>query len=104
MMPAIRHRSVRQIGALFLLALLCCPLALSGHRHQPGDLGASRTACAVCATTAHTPALNPPLIPAFALPLWGPTQMPPAVTPPAQVGTYTRAPRAPPASFATLVA
>jgi hypothetical protein len=104
MMPGSRHRPLRHLGALCLLALLACPIALSGHMHAPGDIGASRASCAVCAATAHAPAITAVTRPHFALVRQGAPSLQPVLTPPPVAETLTRGPRAPPTSFVTLAA
>jgi hypothetical protein len=96
---AIRHYRAHRIGALFLLAVLCHPLALSGHTHQPGELAASRMTCTVCAATAHVPALTPPGLPTATLSLLGAAPALAPATAPRRVERYTRSPRAPPVLF-----
>jgi len=102
-MQLVRQRGARSVGALFLLALLSLPLALSGHHHQLDDLSVGRTGCAICAVTAHAPVLSSPALPALELPLLGAIAAPPAPAPAARVALRTRAPRAPPTS-GTIVA
>jgi len=96
-MQFVRQRGVRYVGALLLLALLWLPLVLGGHRHQPTDLDASRTKCAICAVTAHAPAHFAPAPPALALPLLGEVAAPETVPPATRIELLARAPRAPPA-------
>jgi hypothetical protein len=102
-MLAVRHRRARKIGALFLLAVLCHPLAWSGHRHPAGDLGVSQSGCAVCTATAHAPALSPPAPPLLALRLFGsvPTPLETAAALPAEFPAWS--PRGPPAASHTPV-
>jgi hypothetical protein len=103
-MQAVRRRRGRRISALFLLAVLCHPLAWSGHRHTASDLGMSPSGCAVCTATAHAPALNPPAPPLLALHLLGsvPTRLETAVAIRAEFPAWS--PRGPPAPSRPLVA
>ena len=95
---------MRQLGALLLLALLCCPIALSGHTHPAGDLSGGQATCTVCAATAHAPALSPPALPQFVLLEQGDTTLRLLQAPPSVAERCTRGPRAPPAASSTLVA
>lgn len=97
-MPGVRHRGARRFGALLLLALLWCPIALSGHRHLDSDLGASRAGCTMCAVTAHAPALGPSALPHFVLHQQGDIPALGASTPSALGEACTLGPRAPPRS------
>lgn len=97
-MRGVSRRAGRQLGALFLLALLWCGLPLSAHAHHSGDLGAGSTGCTVCAARSHAPAVNSPALPVFALLLRGEVRIAPAAVPAARAETGTRGPRAPPAS------
>ena len=102
-MLGVRHRGVRRLGALFLLALLSCPIALSGHRHPAAEPGTSRS-CTICAATAHAPAVSAPALPQFALLPQGLSAEWLACTPPPSAERWTRGPRAPPSTSSPLVA
>jgi hypothetical protein len=102
-MRGVPRRAGRQLGALFLLALLVCGLPVSGHSHHSGDLGTGGTGCAVCAARFHGPAISPSALPVFVLLQQGEVSNPPGAVQPAPAETGTRGPRAPPAS-STLVA
>lgn len=103
-MPAIPHRGARFFGALFLLAVLCQPLALSGHHHHLGGLAASPIGCSICAVAAHAPALSPPAMPALELPLVGAAPVLLTASAPPRPTLSSRAARAPPFSARTIVA
>lgn len=103
-MQAVRRRRARQIGALFLLAVLCLPLAWSGHHHHAGDLRLSPSGCTVCAAVAHAPALTSPGLPALALRLLGTAPVLLQVVAPLRAELPAWSPRGPPAPSWTLVA
>lgn len=58
-MQRARHRSVRRLQSLLLVALLLVPLAFSGHRHT--DSAAQSGSCATCLLVHHLPAAPAPV-------------------------------------------
>jgi len=103
-MPAMPHRRARFFGALFLLAVLGQPLALSGHHHHVGGLAASPIGCSICAVSAHAPALSPPAMPALELPLVSAAPVLQTASAPSRTTLSPRAARAPPFWSCTIVA
>ena len=103
-MPVARRLGATHIGVLFLLALLCLPLVLGAHHHQPDGLGVGRAGCSICAVTADAPALSSPAPPALALALLGVVRSP--ATAPAAPRRELRpeGARAPPARIAGMLA
>jgi hypothetical protein len=104
MMRVVRDCRTQRIAALFLLAVFCHPLALSGHIHRESDAGVSRTSCAVCAATTHLPVLRPAPLPSAALSPLAVTAPPAAVKLLLSAERPTRSPRAPPTARYPLVA
>jgi hypothetical protein len=104
MMRVVRNFGTQRIAALFLLAVICHTLALSGHIHRESDAGVSRTSCAVCAATTHVPALSPAPLPSVTLSPLAVTVPPAAVQLLLSAERLTRSSRAPPTACHSLVA
>ena len=98
-----RQRLLHQVGALSVAVILLIPLALSGHRHG-ADQRSSSDSCAVCAVTAHSPAVDSTAVPVLVPTLQRLVTVDCVLAAPAATYQPFKAGRAPPSSPSLILA
>ncbi|MBI3783416.1 MAG: hypothetical protein HY270_08435 [Deltaproteobacteria bacterium] len=97
-MIRLRQQALQRVGAFCVAIILLVPVAFSGHRHSD-DQRSGSDSCAVCAATAHSPAVDSPAAPLLAPALRRLAAVECFVAAPPATYRPFKAGRAPPSSF-----